>query len=127
MHKLSLLLASLTFAGMIAVHPAAGGFTGPATPANVGGGFTGPFKVVSVSDAKATQDDTKVTLGGNVKSDLRGKNYMLKDESGSISVEIKPDRWEGQGVSPQDQVQIDGEVDHDSDSLEIAVKRLQKL
>lgn len=127
MKKLSLLLASLAFSGVVAAQAAAGGFTGPAAAPDARGGFTGPVKVVSVADAKALPDDTKVTLRGNIESHLGGKNYMFKDDSGSISVEIKHDRWEGQRVSPQDKVQIDGEVDRDSHSLEIEVKRLQKL
>lgn len=72
-------------------------------------------------------DDAKITLRGTIESHLGGKNYLFKDASGTTTVEIKSKRWEGPSISPQDTVQIDGEVERKRDTVTIEVKRLRKL
>jgi len=126
MKTLFLFLAALALAGTAAAQTApAGGFTGNTDTAR--GGFTGPVSLVTAAQAKNLRDDSKVTLRGTIESHLGGNNYLFKDASGTVPVEIKAKRWQGQAVSPQDQVQIDGEVDVDHGGVEIEVKRLHKL
>ena len=137
MKKLTLLLAGLALAGA-ALAQATGGFTTTpaattattATTATIEaprGGFTGPVTVVTAAQVKALPDDAKITLRGNIESHLGGKNYLFKDASGTMTVEIKSKHWDAQSVSPQDTVQIDGEVERKRDTVTVEVKRLRKL
>lgn len=92
-----------------------------------GGGFSGPgLDIITVEKAKSMPDDTMVALKGNIIQSLGGKDYIFKDGTGTINVEISPKVWQGQDVSPKDVIEIQGEVDKDWTSLEIEVKRLIK-
>lgn len=76
-------------------------------------GFTGPngTAVMTVEQAKKMPDDSNVVLRGNIEKALGDEKYVFKDETGSIVVEIDDDDWGGQNVSPEDKVEIRGEVD----------------
>ncbi|MEY3873012.1 MAG: hypothetical protein RLZZ296_2007 [Pseudomonadota bacterium] len=113
------LLAGTAFAQTAGGY-AAGATTGP-------GGFTGPVNVVTVEHAKSLKDDAKVTLQGTIQSHIGGENYIFKDASGTVEVEIDNRRWVGQTVSATDRVELFGEVDKDWNSVKIDVKRLRKL
>lgn len=93
------------------------------------GGFTGPGSdvvITTVGQAKTLPDDSKVVLRGHIVQSLGGKDYLFKDDSGSIIVEIGAKRWDGQEVGPADKVEIHGEVDRDDADVEIDVKRIIK-
>ena len=77
--------------------------------------------------SKALADDAHVTLRGQIERHLGGENYLFRDATGTVEVEIDERRWNGQSVSPQDKVEISGEVDKRWSSIEIDVKRLRKL
>lgn len=108
----------------------AGGFTGPSEPATASAsaraGFNGPMTVVSAEQAKTLKDDTPVTLRGQIERHLGGDDYLFRDSSGTIEVEIDQRRWNGQSVSPQDKVEISGELDKHFTSSKVDVKRLHK-
>lgn len=79
------------------------------------GGFNGPGAtgdITTVKDALTARDDTKVTLEGSIVKHLGGENYLFKDSTGEISIEIDNDDWRGVQVGPEDTVIIYGEVDH---------------
>ena len=125
MTKLSIFLAALALTGAAAAQSAAGGLTGTAHATH--GGFTRPMALVTAEHAKTLPDDTKVTLQGQIDSHLGGKNYLFKDASGTVPIEVDSKRWQGQAVAPLDRVQIDGEVERQRDTVKIEVKQLQKL
>ncbi len=132
MKNLTLLLAGLALAGAALAQATGSGFTDNASATVITapaqhGGFTGPMTLVTAAQAKALPDDAKVTLHGNIESHLGGKNYLFKDASGTIPVEIKSKHWEGLSVSPQDTVQIDGEVERKRNAVKVEVKSLRKL
>lgn len=109
-----------------------GGFTGPgSTPATAtqqGGGFTGPNgSLTTVEKAKTLRDDTWVTLRGNITERISDDVYTFKDATGTVHVDIDHKRWNGVTVSPQDTVEIQGEVDKDWNSVEIDVKQINKV
>ncbi|UQZ90931.1 TIGR00156 family protein [Deltaproteobacteria bacterium Smac51] len=94
---------------------------------NKGGGFTGPNgTVATVAEAKKMADDTPVTLVGRIDKRLGGDKYEFRDDTGTITVEIDNDDWNGVTVGPNDIVEISGEVDKDLTSLEIDVDRVVK-
>ena len=91
------------------------------------GGFSGPGPaIVTVDQLKGMRDDAKVTLRGNIIQSLGGKEYLFKDATGTVPVEIGDNRWRGQKVDPDDIVEIHGELDKDWSKMEIDVKRLIK-
>lgn len=103
----------------------AGGFTGSTTAET--GGFKGPtVALTTVEMAKTLRDDAKVVLRGKIERHLGGENYLFSDSTGSITVDISSKKWNGQTISPQDQVEIQGEVDKDWNSVEIDVDRIIK-
>ncbi len=84
----------------------AGGFVDKNAPAAPKG------QVVSVKDAIALRDDTKVVLEGKIVEQVGKEKYLFKDATGEVIVEIDNDDWKGVQVTPKDTVLIYGEVDH---------------
>lgn len=107
-----------------------GGFVNPETPA-VGthqGGFTdSQSSLTTVDKAKDLRDDSWVTLSGNIEKRIGDENYLFRDATGTMEVEIDHKRWNGQMVSPTDKVEIQGELDKDFNSVELDVKQIRKL
>ena len=92
------------------------------------GGFKGPGpNVVTVEDAKKMRDDSRVSLRGYIIQHLGGDRYQFRDATDTVRVEIDDNLWKGQTISPEDFVEIYGEVDKDWNSVEIEVKRLSKI
>ncbi|MFB5745346.1 YgiW/YdeI family stress tolerance OB fold protein [Cedecea sp. P7760] len=92
------------------------------------GGFVGPTgSKTTVKQAKTFSDDTWVTLTGKVEQRIGGDDYIFRDATDSINVDIDHKRWNGQTVTPQDTVEIQGKVDKDWNSIEIDVKQINKL
>lgn len=122
MKKLLLIATALLIANpAFAEKPATGGFSG---------GFTGPStsNVITVEAAKKLSDDTDVVLVGSITNHISGEKYMFKDATGSIVVEIDKDDWNGQNVSPEDKVQIIGEIDKNlMQEPKIDVDKITKL
>jgi uncharacterized protein (TIGR00156 family) len=100
-----------------------GGFTG----AGPQGGFDGPGPaVISVREALTLRDDAPVTLEGNIAQSLGNEKYLFRDATGTVTVDIDADKWQGLRVGPQDTVILYGEVDKDLMQMEIDVKSLRK-
>ncbi|WP_281549351.1 YgiW/YdeI family stress tolerance OB fold protein [Kluyvera cryocrescens] len=106
-----------------------GGFSGPtSTTTSQTGGFVGPNgTVTTAANAKTMRDDTWVTLRGNIIERVSDDLYIFKDSSGTVNVDIDHKRWNGQTITPQDVVEIQGEVDKDWNSVEIDVKQIRKV
>lgn len=91
------------------------------------GGFVGPGPTLTTAKHVASmRDKTKVFLRGNIIQHLGKDKFVFQDETGKVTLEIDDEEWEGQTVSPQDTVEIYGEVDKDWNSVEIDVKRIVK-
>lgn len=92
------------------------------------GGFMDPsMTVISVAQAEKMKDDSRVILRGQIEKRIKGDNYLFKDSSGSIKVDIDDDKWNGVTVGPQDTVEIVGEVDKGWTETEIDVKKITKV
>lgn len=101
MKKISLFVAALTFLGLTSIANA--GFTGSKSPSSA--------TRATVSQIKDMKDESRVVLQGYIESRIGGEDYMFKDKTGSIKVEIDDDVWQGLNVSPENLVEIEGEVD----------------
>ncbi|MDR2302369.1 MAG: YgiW/YdeI family stress tolerance OB fold protein [Deltaproteobacteria bacterium] len=104
-----------------------GGFQG-STVAKPGGGFTGPgLEVVTVGEALRQGDDTPVILKGQIVRHLGKDRYLFRDATGEITVDIDDDKWNGLNITPNDTIEIRGEVDKDWTSIEIDVDSVAKI
>jgi len=103
-----------------------GGFSPSPTTTTEGFSQKGT-NLTTAKEAAQLRDDTKVVLRGNIVEHLGDDNYIFKDASGIIQMEIDDDKWRGQGISPMDLVEIHGEVDRDWNGIEIEVDRIVKL
>lgn len=107
-----------------------GGFVDPNAPAaqvKQGGFVADQASVVTVKQAESMKDDSWVTLRGQLEKQTGHEDYLFRDQSGTMKVEIDDKRWNGQSVSPKDQVELSGELDKDSNSIELDVKQVRKL
>lgn len=92
------------------------------------GGFAGlGTGNTTVAQAKKLPDDTWVTLRGNIERRIGKDDYIFRDTSGTITVDIDKKRWDGQMVTVKDTVEIQGEVDKGWNAVEIDVKQISKL
>ncbi|MBA0185485.1 YgiW/YdeI family stress tolerance OB fold protein [Pectobacterium versatile] len=107
-----------------------GGFVNPETPAvgtHQGGFIDQQSSLTTIDKAKELRDDSWVTLSGNIEKRIGDENYLFRDATGTMEVEIDHKRWNGQMVSPSDKVEIQGELDKDFNSVELDVKQIRKL
>lgn len=124
-------IVALTSAPVLAAQTG-GGFVDPnaqvQTQAGQQGGFVGPTgNKTTVKQAKTFSDDTWVTLTGKIEQRIGGEHYIFRDTTDSVNVDIDHKRWNGLTVTPQDTVEIQGEVDKDWNSVEIDVKQITKV
>ena len=112
-----LMLSSMSV--MAATQSTQGGFNGPTEAApltQAQGGFNGPSAVSVLNTVKAAShadDNAAVELTGYVISSIGNENYMFKDATGEIKIEIDQKDWRGVTVTPTTKVIIRGEVDKD--------------
>lgn len=129
------LLATLLAGPASSVFAANGGFEGPgsataATAVTTGqnGGFSGPdARKTTVADALKLSDDAPVVLRGTIVRQLDNKHYEFKDNTGTIRAEISPKRWNGLKVTPQDEIEVEGEIDKEWNKTELDVKAVRKV
>lgn len=128
MKKLAALFTVMALCSAPVLAAEQGGFSDPSTTKSQTGGFVGPDgSVTTVEAAKSMRDDTWVTLRGNIVERISDDLYLFKDNTGTINVDIDHKRWNGVTVTPQDKVEIRGEVDKDWNSVEIDVKQISKF
>ncbi|KAE9542244.1 YgiW/YdeI family stress tolerance OB fold protein [Ursidibacter maritimus] len=121
MKKLSLITALAL--STISVSALASGFQGTAN-----GGFTNNAQTVSrVTDIKDLRDDQYIVLQGKIVKQLTKDDFLFRDASGEIVVEIDKDDWGGTQVGPNDEIRIFGEVDKSWNKTEVDVHRVEKV
>ncbi|HCR9767072.1 TPA: YgiW/YdeI family stress tolerance OB fold protein [Citrobacter koseri] len=128
MKKLAAMVAVMALCSVPVLAAQQGGFSGPTATQSQGGGFVGPNgSNTTVESAKSMRDDAWVTLRGNIVERISDDLYLFKDATGTVNVDIDHKRWNGVTVTPQDLVEIQGEVDKDWNSVEIDVKQITKV
>lgn len=130
MKKTALLLALATLISTPLLAAQTGGFVDPDVPAASvqKGGFSGPNgTIATVKQAQEMNDDAWVILRGNIEKRVGDEDYLFRDATGNMIVEIDHKRWDGQTIGPKDQVELQGKLDKDLNSLELDVKRVRKI
>ncbi len=88
------------------------GLTGNSLAKNMKGGFNGPgIKTSSVKDAHSMGDGAPVALKGKIEKSLGNEKYQFNDGADIIVIEIDDDEWEGIVVTPDNIIEIYGEID----------------
>ena len=88
---------------------------------------------VSVSEAKKLGDGAYVRIIGAIEEYLFGEWYTLKDNTGTIIIEIESEEWKRSGINPASltfpvRFEIIGEIDKEfSLKTVVEVESLKKL
>lgn len=121
----------LTLASLLAVSSVAvAGFTGNNAPAQ-GGGFSGQGQQVGVVNtvAKALKayDDAPVQLTGSIVRQIDSDEFIFRDSTGEIKIDVEDEAWQGQNVGFNDKITIYGKVDRETiGKNSVDVYRIQK-
>ena len=92
------------------------------------GGFVNGEQTLSkAADATSWVDDQYVILQGNIVKQVGKDDYIFKDASGELQVEIDRKAWRGQDISPSDEVKLYGEVDKSWNKTEVDIDRVEKI
>lgn len=91
------------------------------------GGFFDESKAIkSVADIKAAADNSSVILTGHLVKQIGKNEFMFKDASGEIEVEISKKAWKGQTITPEDRVELRGKLDKEWEKTEVEIKQIVK-
>lgn len=130
MKKSAVLLAVTALISTPVLAAQNGGFVDPNAPTTSvqQGGFSGPNgTVATVKQAQDMKDDAWVTMRGKIEKRVGDEEYMFRDATGTMTVEIDDKRWDGQNISPADNVELQGKLDKDFNSVELDVKQIKKV
>ena len=98
-----------------------------ATAKMIFGAKSDSFIEVTVKQAKALQDDTRVKLKGYITSAKGNETYCFKDKTGEITVYIDDDVWKGFSATDKTQVLIRGEIEHETGGVHIDVSAIEAV
>lgn len=100
-----------------------GGFKGERAPQ----GFVDEsLAVKSVSAALNAKDDTPVILTGSIVKQIDKDDFIFKDSTGEIQIDVNKRAWKGQTITPKDTIEIRGKVDKEWSKTEIDVRHVTK-
>ena len=89
-----------------------------------------PTTTTSVKQALGLKDDTKVQLKGYVVKAVGDEKYQFRDNTGTITVDIDDELWQGKPINAKTPLTLIGEVDIDykpAKRVEIDVDAVQFL
>lgn len=98
------------------VFAASGGFNDTISP-----------KSSTVSEILKMNNNSYVSVQGNIVKRISKDKYSFKDSSGTIIVEIDDDKWGGVNANTQDKLELIGEVEKKYNSVELDVDSVRKL
>ncbi|ATZ67108.1 MULTISPECIES: NirD/YgiW/YdeI family stress tolerance protein [Acinetobacter] len=72
-----------------------------------------PTQISTVQQALTLKDDTPIKLKGYIVKAIGDEKYQFSDQTGSITVDIDDELWQGKPISAKTPVTIIGEIDID--------------
>lgn len=91
------------------------------------GGFEGPgVNFTTVKEALNLKDDAHVVLMGKIEQSLGDDKYLFNDGTSTITVEIDQEAFAGLTITPEDMVEIRGEIDRTIMKIEVDVDTISK-
>lgn len=91
-----------------------------------GGYFDETQAVKTVAAALNANDDTFVILQGSIVKQIDNDEFLFKDATGEVEIDVSKHAWNGQNIGPQDTIEIRGRVDKEFTKTEIDVKQITK-
>ena len=85
----------------------------------------GTANKVTVVEALKMNDDSYVTIQGNIVKRISDDKYMFKDSTGTLTVEIDSEKWAGQSVNVHDKLELSGEIEKKFNSTILDVDTLK--
>lgn len=98
----TIIAASSAHAQLVSNTQPAGGFEGPSAK---------PASELTIKQALEMRDDSIVALKGKIVNSLGDEKYTFRDATGDIIIEIDDEDWKGIKVTPENTIEIVGEVD----------------
>ena len=87
-----------------------------------------PFnKKMTIEEALKQKDNSYVTIKGNIVKRISGDTYIFKDSTGTITVEIDANKWQGQFANKKDKFELSGEIERDFDFIKLDADNVRKL
>jgi len=87
-----------------------------------------PTQITTVKQALTLKDNTPVKLKGYVVKATGDEKYQFSDQTGSMTVDIDDDLWQGKPVSAKTPVTLTGEIDIDykpAKRVEVDIEQVQ--
>ena len=85
-------------------------------------------EVMTVEQVRGLADNTPVIIRGYLLRQNGENSYVFQDSTGTINLEIEDADWGGLAVSPDEYIEIWGEVDKNGMSMvEVDVSAMKKL
>ncbi|URL01314.1 NirD/YgiW/YdeI family stress tolerance protein [Avibacterium sp. 20-126] len=111
-------------------HKMHGGFVDPNNPqAQIKGkkSVMNNLPISQISQQASWEDEQHLVLQGHIVKQLSKDDFLFRDKSGEIELEIEPRAWRGKTITPNDEVKILVEVDKSDKKLELEVHRIMKV
>jgi uncharacterized protein (TIGR00156 family) len=88
----------------------------------------GVTEVMTVEQVRGLEDNSPVVIRGYLLRQNGENSYVFQDSTGTINLEIEDNDWGGLSVSPEEYIEIWGEVDRNGMSMvEVDVTAMKKL
>lgn len=81
----------------------------------------------TISKALKMNDNSYVTIQGNLLKRISDDKYLFKDATGTITVEIDDEKWMGQAVNTKDTLELTGEIEKKINSIILEVESVTKV
>lgn len=82
-------------------------------------------KESTVKTVMDTDQKRWVTLEGNIIKKTGDAHYLFRDKTGSMTIILKEDKWNGQDVTPKDLVSISGRIDKENGKNIVRVEQIR--
>lgn len=90
-------------------------------------GFVSAKAPTKVSDADKWQDDQFIVLEGNIVKQVGKKDFVFKDTSGELTLEINRKAWRDGLISPEDKIRIVADVEKSWGKTEVEAFSVEKV
>lgn len=84
-------------------------------------------KKSTVSEILKMNNNSYVSVQGNIVKRISDDKYSFKDATGTMTVEIDDDKWGGVNVETQDKLELIGEIEKKYNTTELDVDIVRKL
>lgn len=85
------------------------------------------FPVLKVADADSWKDNQFIALQGKIVEQVGKRDFLFRDASGEIEVEISRHAWHGQDITPNDEVKLFGDVNKSWKKPTIEIRHVEKV